>query len=408
MNVLMLGNGFDLNYKLPTKYINFLNTVKYISESNLTDVKTVGDIWGAEELQQIDKDIAESYTQHQAVYDSAMLEQDVLNKLSELAKNNMLFSYLLNSFNRDVGWIDFEKEISVVLHAFQILLKNERPIFSKSKFSESKVDQYVISYFNFFYQIANQNIAIDTCRVNNEYIVTYPQGSNNRVIDKEKIISTLETELINLAEGLKIYLQCFVENVVKDMCKYKSLKPLPALTNAQLVVTFNYTSTYEQVYKGENVCHIHGNVKDRIILGINPDEADDISTVDTSFVRFKKYYQRVMHRSDVDYLEWVTREQQVISLLVMGHSLDVTDQDIIMQMFDAAKDITILYYSEQSQSALITNLIKMYGKLEFDALRVKKRLRFLPQDADYKGFAEDRQAKEMADKMKNIVQPVIF
>ena len=27
MNVLFLGNGFDLFHKLPTKYINFLNTV---------------------------------------------------------------------------------------------------------------------------------------------------------------------------------------------------------------------------------------------------------------------------------------------------------------------------------------------------------------------------------------------
>jgi hypothetical protein len=36
----------------------------------------------------------------------------------------------------------------------------------------------------------------------------------------------------------------------------------------------------------------------------------------------------------------------------------------------------------------------MYGKEKFDELRCRKRLRFLPQNAAYKGFAEDRQAKE--------------
>ena len=30
MNVFLLGNGFDLYHKLPTKYINFLNTVEFL------------------------------------------------------------------------------------------------------------------------------------------------------------------------------------------------------------------------------------------------------------------------------------------------------------------------------------------------------------------------------------------
>lgn len=407
MNVLMLGNGFDLNYKLPTKYINFLNTVKYISESNLTDVKTVGDIWGAEELQQVDKDVAESYIQHQAVYDSAMIEKETLIKLSELAKNNLWFSYLLTSFNRDIGWIDFEKEINIVLHAFQSFLAETHIVFDKKAFLESKTNQYIIGYFDFFHQPTNPGLFGDTTRrVKDEFTTVYPQGSANKVIDKEKIIQTLENELNALAEGLRIYLQSFIENVVGEMCRYKSLNPLSALMNAQRVVTFNYTNTYEQVYKCENVCHIHGNVKDCIILGVNPDKSDDIDTVDTSFVRFKKYFQRVVHRSDVDYLEWITKNQQSTSLLVMGHSLDVTDQDIIVQMFEAAQYITVLYHNDQAKASLITNLIRIYGKSKFDELRLKKRLRFLPQNGEYKGFAEDRQdlqTKAQIEMMKALL-----
>ena len=64
MNVLMLGNGFDINYKLLTKYINFLNTVNYISTVTLVDAQTVGDILGAEKLQHMDSDIVKSYNEY--------------------------------------------------------------------------------------------------------------------------------------------------------------------------------------------------------------------------------------------------------------------------------------------------------------------------------------------------------
>ena len=61
MKVLMLGNGFDINYKLLTKYINFLNIVNHISTISLTDMKTVGDILSSQKLQKVDLDVARSY-----------------------------------------------------------------------------------------------------------------------------------------------------------------------------------------------------------------------------------------------------------------------------------------------------------------------------------------------------------
>ena len=40
MNVLLLGNGFDLNCGLPTKYINFLQIVDFL-EQNKKKVKEI-------------------------------------------------------------------------------------------------------------------------------------------------------------------------------------------------------------------------------------------------------------------------------------------------------------------------------------------------------------------------------
>lgn len=409
MKVLMLGNGFDINYKLLTKYINFLNIANHISTTALTDIKTVGDILGSEKLQKVDQDVARSYQEYKRAYDATLLEESMLRKLSELANNNLLFLFLFKSFNRDVGWIDFEKEISVVLQAFRHFLEQERPVYDAAKFPESALDRFIIAQFSFFHQSANPGLHNNSTRqVTDEYIIEYPYGSTLKIIHKEKIIETLEKQMLDLADGLRIYLKCFVENVVIEMCKLKCLHTLPAITGASHVVTFNYTDTYERLYSSERVYHIHGSTKDRIILGINPDEADEVSTIDVSFLRFKKYFQRVICHSDDNYLKWVRQNHANAALVVMGHSLDVTDKDVIMQMFDMAKDITVLYYSENAEASMVANLIKIYGKEKFDELRIKKRLRFLPQDASYKGFAEDRQSKEMSAFVSAMGNPMVF
>lgn len=363
----------------------------------MTDIKTVGDILGSEKLQKVDQDVARSYQEYKRAYDATLLEESMLRKLSELANNNLLFLFLFKSFNRDVGWIDFEKEIAVVVQAFRHFLEQERPVFGADKFPESAIDRFIIGQLNFFYQPANPDLHNNSARkVSDEYVIEYPYGSTLKIIHKDKIIETLEKQMLDLADGLRIYLKCFVENVVVEMCKLKCLHTLPAISGASHIVTFNYTDTYERLYSSEKVYHIHGSIKNRIILGINPDETDELSAIDVSFLRFKKYFQRVIYHTDDEYIKWVRQNHASASLVVMGHSLDVTDKDVIMQMFDMAKDITVLYYSENAEASLVANLIKIYGKEKFDELRIKKRLRFLPQDASYKGFAEDRQSKEMA------------
>src|SRR5699024_1065215 len=100
-----------------------------------------------------------------------------------------------------------------------------------------------------------------------------------------------------------------------------------------------YTHTYESIYSEGTVFHLHGDTSYEIILGINSDENDTVGTIDTSFVSFKKYYQRALYETDVDYLSWLRKKPQKenkINLVVMGHSLDITDQDIISALFDMA------------------------------------------------------------------------
>ena len=405
MNVLMLGNGFDINYMLLTKYINFLNTVNFLSGQDLTEIHTVGDVLGAGGLHRLDSDIEKSYQKYKDAYDNTLLPKEDIERISELVSNNNLFSYFINSVNRDLGWIDFEKELMVIIEAFREFLAEENVTFNAERHSESRVNRYIIGAFDYFYKPANPGMGdIMEQRVKHKYTIEYPYGSFNSILNKEKIIATLEQQMVDVAECLRIYLKCFVGNVVGEMSRLKYLQQIPALTGTHRVVTFNYTNTYEQLYTSEKVYHIHGSIRNRVIIGVNPDETDAIDSIDISFLRFKKYFQRVIQHSDDEYLGWITSKHNIFSLVVMGHSLDITDKDIIMQMFDAAKDITVLYHNESAEASLVANLINIYGKEKFDELRIKKRLRFLPQNAAYKGFAEDRKAKETAAMARSLIQ----
>lgn len=401
MNVLLLGNGFDINYKLPTKYINFLNTVNFLSKTPVADKQFVGEIFGAQSLQLKDKGISDSYKAYRKIYDRIPLDSGTVEKLTALANDNLLYRFLHESYNKDIGWIDFEKEISAIISAFTEFLREEKPIYDAEHHPARAADRFIISRFNISAkQSAPMHLGSGLEKVDDKYIIEYPHNSGNEVINKEAIIHDLERQLQELSDGLQIYLKCFVENVVAELCQDGLLGQLQALMPADKVISFNYTNTYEQVYFNRDVFHIHGDLDKKIVLGVNPDKADEFETIDVSFLKFKKYYQRVLYHTDDDFLEWISKKGEVTQLTVMGHSLDVTDRDIITQAFDKARNITILYFNEDSEASLIANLIKMYGKPGFDNLRVEKHLRFLPQTATYEYFAEDRFHKEIEKKSR--------
>lgn len=397
MNVLVLGNGFDLNYSLPTKYINFLHTLEYLSTAEIGCIKTVADVFKSPKLHAQDKDIQISYEKYAQEYSAVLLNKDTVAKLSDLARNNLWLKYFLQSLCQDIGWIDFEKEISTVLSCFRDFLQNTDIKYDAVKLPVSAIDKYILSKFNFFSKKAGRNSLPPALYIfNDEYTVSYPYGSDNKIIDVEKIINELELHLIALSDGLKIYLCCFVDQVVRELMKANKLERLLMFHGTNQVISFNYTNTYETVYGQNNVYHIHGNVDASIILGVNPDDSDERSSIDTTFLRFKKYYQRVALGTDAEYLRWLQEIKEShshpgydpISLLVMGHSLDVTDSDIIVELFELASDITVLYYNDSSKASLIRNLVAIFGKNKFYQLRTQKQLIFMPQSSDFSDFAK--------------------
>lgn len=400
MNVLLLGNGYDLNYKLPTSYRSFLLTMDFLVKHGLKDINSVGDVFGNPELNEHDNFIKESYKEYKSIYDKIVLDKDDVQKIIDMSQKNLWFKYFVKSFNKNVGWIDFEREIAFVLSCFESFFSEvnlKRNLSSACKTNE--IIYIILKSFDFF--VSKQGYSGlyasgQTRQIDNKYIREYPLNSNCHMVDKEKIVCELNKELNDFSHVLKKYLNYFVESTVKELIKQSKITQIAPLNDNDIVITFNYTNTYELFDPDTRIFHIHGNVNDKIVLGINPDKNDDIENVNTLFIPFKKYYQRAFYNTDVPYLRWmrdyIDQEggDKIIHLLVMGHSLDKTDEEVIRKLFDLSSEITILYHDKTAKSQYIYNLVQIFGKNQFDQIRDEKRLEFLPLNMDFTEFSLNR------------------
>lgn len=394
MNVLFLGNGFDINLELPTSYINFLHTVEYIRMHKLTNFKTVGDIWGKECIWETDPKIKSSYNLYKDVYDVTELPAGYVRDMGLLAENNIWFHYLAESINKDIGWIDFEKEISNVIRCFRSTLDNSPGDTIENKMASFSEDHYVVFSLNFFTNGGSNerhSVIKASHSVREEYLLEAPAGSGYKKINKEKIISDLYKSLQDLAKLLQRYLEVFVDEVAEKLIQRQSLVRMNYFSYAEQVITLNYTHSFEKMYASIPVIHLHGDTNNNIVLGVNTDEYDDGESVRTEYIAFKKYYQRIIYGTDIEYLAYIAKlqeENKRIALTVMGHSLDVSDKDIIVELFSLSSDITIVYHNQEALGNYVANLVKIFGKTGLDTLRYEKSLRFIPLE-DLDNYAID-------------------
>lgn len=376
MQVLLLGNGFDLHYKFPTRYINFLNTIDYIANNTLFDVKTVGDIFGSEKLWKTDKYIAESYEIHQKYYHATTIPSGILERFTVFAENNMWFSYLWKSFNKDIGWIDFESQINAVITAFKDFLEEPASLFNIHEYPKQELSRHIISQFDFFLEHQSGSMY----SIKQEYMIEEPFGSKIYHMNDIKWVGKLKKDLDELTDMLRTYLYYFIEQPVFNIDSSTMKDEWFVKLQPEYVVTFNYTSTFEHFCTSARVAHIHGKVDDQIVLGVNPNEDDEVDTADTMFIEFKKYLQRIILGTDTEYRlisDELNDGANDLILTVMGHSLDITDEDIIRELFDYASDIAIVYHSPNALKDYIAKLIVLYGKDEFDTMRREKNLQFI-------------------------------
>lgn len=387
MNLVLLGNGFDLNLGLPTSYMDFLDTMNHVWKHGCDNYKTIADLWSCEELQAHNKNIRATYNKYKRIYEDIMLPDGFLNKMKSTLEKNLWFHYLINSVNKNIGWIDFEQEIKTVVCSLNLIFEHLHDEYIDNSFRTFQNNFYIVSQFGIFIEEREpkygSSIRIDKL-IKKDFLVEYPIGSNCLTIDKEKIISHLFSNLEEFVDVLQEYLKIFIDGPFEKITGAGLIEDSSMFGYTDRAATLNYTHSFEKIYPSVKVYHLHGEIGKKIILGIASDENDGENFINTDFIMFKKYFQRLIHGTDEEYLSFLQNVKKLpkkidrISLTVMGHSLDVSDRDIIVELFNASDSITILYHSQGALETYVRNLVRIFGKQGLDELRATKSLKFHP------------------------------
>ena len=365
MNILVIGNGFDLAHGLPTKYGDFLEMIQrfksIINEPN---------IMNAGSLDNIEKPIY-------AFLDRFIFEECALSgEFNKLIDDNFWIEYFLQCpMYQKENWIDFESEISNVIQSIDFDMKN-----NNLKLDD---DASIVSNFylkKFFHKRLPATVL--------EF------GEDIQVITFREMRDIIYQDLNKLTRAFEIYL-CEYVGKIESVKISKEIKSL----GIDHVLSFNYSHTYQKLYdKLEKIKYdyIHGESRfnstlesNNMVLGIDEYLNKKSKDKEIDFIAFKKYYQRIYKKTGSEYKNWVDEiansgyENEVAlreqfpkqipyrefnskhKLYIFGHSLDITDKDVLRDLILNDNVYTTIYYLNKGvMGQQIANLVKVIGQDE--------------------------------------------
>lgn len=405
MNILIIGNGFDLAHKLPTKYtdfLDFLGNVRILKEEMPQNFEQLSD--------KIDENLRQYlFNSNSSHLDINSKHQNYITEMYELSKDNLWITWFNQErkLNKTLGkyWIDFEAEISKVIQKIESTLLELSPIEECiDNYNELRFNLYKYPIFDFF---INKIYEIDT----------------SDEINMEQITERLHNDLNKLIRCFEIYLEDFVKNIDISQLSLDIYN-----LNVDKILTFNYTNTYQKLYYTDVDCdHIHGKAdinnnieSDNMVLGIDDYLNEDEKFTNTNFIEFKKYYQRLIKGTNCDYKKWIdeiNHTNYIIkhNIYIFGHSLASTDRDVLLDFIENEKTIITIYYNNSNQySEQICNLVHLIGpdKLNEWVHQAKPKIKFVKQqpmiNIDDSGWRIMRDIRDCSELFKLSEQEIEY
>lgn len=381
--ILILGNGFDLAHGLPTGYASFIEFCsriiciysyegsareyydEYLQDWDIhrTVKELVEDVFVHTKKMTISVD----YNRFKKVVDFA---NPTIVELYNCIVDNIWIMYfqeiLFRNIARGENWIDFEAEISTIIRFLDQYTQNLRQ-FCAGIYEAIKEEQ--LTEVTLFFAICRERIKkIDSLEIKQL---------------RERLFNDLE----NLTRALEIYLSYFVEKIEV----HRKISCVANL-NPDYVINFNYTHTYERLYKKCEVFHIHGECdyqrvakKNNMVLGIDEYLAGDERDLHTNYAIFKKFIQRMRKRTGTEHYKYIREIEDaffhgesvhadysvktdvdtiyadgISHVYVFGHSLDYTDKDVLKLFLEPeATDVKIFCKDRGTEGELIASMIKI-------------------------------------------------
>jgi IS1 family transposase len=318
MNILIVGNGFDLAHGLKTDYESFLkwckkNDYKKINRGTRTNVSE--NIWVEHFLFRINNKISENLGQNWTDF-----EEKIYEIIKEISCN----------YNKDFkkGCIAY-KDDKKKYHLNKCLLKFES--LYDNKYTEFDDIKNLIAFL--------YNALIDLTHLFEEYLKEIDYDNCQKIFDLSDIV---------------------------DNARYGNF----------CVLSFNYTKTLQKLYNinDKNIYYIHGEIgKDNIVLAakdFNNNENKNEEKTPDIFNIFQKHNQRHKYETIKAYQELLRRikfgqdPNGENNFYIIGHSLDNADKDILQILLGILTDSRINIYrrSNSSVDKYVNKITDIIGK----------------------------------------------
>ncbi|NNH34860.1 hypothetical protein HLH12_04625 [Acinetobacter sp. NIPH 2377] len=348
MNILIVGNGFDLSHYLPTKYDHFMLVMKAIEKKDLE--KPINDVLYSpfedpihlftkyfQIARAIDKktyqmnfdDLFSELRKPQDInfientkrnYETSKInlaEEQIRQIQKKLNKNNW-YQYFKHHVKEIKTWIDFEQKIEEVLVVLgKVITRIEQ---NEVDFNNLEINMYdfldknsvmILNHFLLFKEVGGYQ------KVKQDYISTPVQLYLNSIFCHGGVVTNgfspslflefLSQQLDDFIEIFNLYLELVIDKLqletsLEIFVKSDSLFELNknCWIKPDLIYSFNYTNTYQRIYGLVEVEYLHGShgENQNIVLGISDLEHDSLRKLKA--YGFTKYHQKLF--KDTDYL----------------------------------------------------------------------------------------------------------
>lgn len=388
MDILLIGNGFDLAHKLPTTYTDFLMFLKRIHPAAITlprfNIK----------LEPLIRDPE---------------NKDILKEMNALFVGNVWYDYFSQKTTTNENWCDFESEIEYIVNQLETtknhLDKYRQLTLDAKDFPFSDTLFFSISILNYLKKANIQMNLTDVLDLsirqnylifkgkrhhikltigNGKPVFTFDVPPAHKLIDIafENLLDFILEHLKEFTKCFELYLFAFVDKLYYHKIIFiDHLLHIPALK----LLTFNYTTTFRRytdtILEKKETCFIHGqackNQNENLVLGID----EKSKNIDPMFTNFRKYFQRAYKNCETSFRQWITDIKSFPNikhnLYIIGHSLTTSDRSILNEFITLNNMTTTIYYhSEDSRKSLMQNLAAILGHEKFAYLMETQSIKF--------------------------------
>lgn len=373
MNILVIGNGFDLAHDLPTSYSDVLNFL-YKTERTSTWHGTKDEFINTH-LNKISinsplyNHIINAFESRiENANNNCTNSNPIIQEIYDNLDDNIWYTYLWLIYSKGkmkgINWIDFESEISHIIKQIDI---EEENLYLPFRDLISDKDEKI----ELFFHTLPLGKFIHQTNKSNDYKPTFRDFLDRSYSDLRRLVRCIE-----------IYLTEYVETI-----PITKISPDINELNVQAVLNFNYTHTFTSNYfSGKNipVHYLHGAIRNSIsldnnmVLGIDEYRSETDKNNCTNYNIYKKFTQRIINETGFLYRDWIKTiddnyqrfkgkvKDCKSDIFIFGHSLDVTDKDVLKDLiYRPSVQTTIFYHDKQQQTQQIANLVKMLGQNNF-------------------------------------------